>query len=112
MENNKWKKISAVLAVALILSISYSPWKQHQIEKELLNEFVLNVSTYAQYALPAIEKPQFKIQDLHDIGLTNVTPENLNAVLAELVSKYEAQVEIKPFSQERIVQIVNDYFKQ
>lgn len=56
MENNKWKMISAVLAIALILTISYSLWKKHMIEKELLNEFVLNVSAYAQYALPAIEE--------------------------------------------------------
>lgn len=56
MENKKWKRIAAILAIALVLTIIYSEWKKFQTQEALLNEFVLNISAYAQYAVPAIEE--------------------------------------------------------
>lgn len=49
------------------------------------------------------------IENFHVIGLTNVTPENLNEVLDHLSTKFNDQ---ELFTQEQIVQIVNDFLNQ
>jgi len=56
MENKKWKLLSALLALLLVITIGHTLWKKHQTEKAIMNEFVLNVAMYAQYAVPTIEE--------------------------------------------------------